>query len=133
MGVNQWGYVLLLDVVVDVLMMLYLFILIDGDGIWYWFSQMFLVVGIFFSQQVDFVDCSICQGVYYFSLIVCDVFEFGFGLVFVSVFFVQLVDIVGMFFGVLNLCINKCDVDLSVVLYEQLVDGCLMQLFYFVG
>jgi len=133
MGANQWGHAPSLDAAADAPMTLYLSTSTDGDGTRHRLSQTLPAAGTFLSQQVDLADRSTRQGAYYPSPIVRDALEPGPGLVFASAPFAQPVDIVGTFSGVLNLRINKRDVDLSVVLHEQLADGRLMQLSYFVG
>ncbi|WP_422506092.1 CocE/NonD family hydrolase [Stenotrophomonas sp. GZD-301] len=133
MGANQWGHAPSLAAAADAPMTLYLSASPDGDSARHRLSPTRPAAGTFLSQQVDFADRSTRQGAYYPSPIVRDALEPGPGLVFVSAPFAQPVDIVGTFSGLLNVRINKRDVDISVVLHEQLADGRLMQLSYFVG
>ena len=89
--------------------------------------------GGFFSQVVDFSGRSTERHGYYPNPIFCDTLETGNALAFASEVFEQSVDVVGTFSGELKVRINKRDVDLTVTLYEQMQDGRVMQLSYFMG
>lgn len=84
-------------------------------------------------QTVDFADRTTERHSYYPSPIVRERLDADSALVFVSAPFTRAVDVVGMFSGELKVRINKRDFDFTVVLYELMPDGRVMQLSYYVG
>ncbi|GAB3065263.1 hypothetical protein GCM10027214_34610 [Stenotrophomonas tumulicola] len=104
-----------------------------SEGPYHRLSRTAPAQGGFLSQVVDFSDRGTERHGYYPDPILRDTLETGDALAFASEVFEQPVDVVGTFSGELKVRINKRDVDLTVTLYEQMQDGRVMQLSYFMG
>jgi uncharacterized protein len=85
------------------------------------------------AQTVDFADRKTTQNDYYPFPIVGKEPDFSTGFTFVSEPFDKPVSVEGVIEGVLNLTINKRDVDLGLNVYELMPDGKLFQITYFIG
>ncbi len=87
----------------------------------------------FITQSIDFKDREKMNGGFYPNPIIQTELYKGRGVLFVSDPLTESIEINGAFEGILNLSINKKDLDLSVALYEQMPNGETFQLSYFVG
>lgn len=84
-------------------------------------------------QVVDFADRDSMLGDHYPAPVLGKVLDASAGLLFVSAPFADPIEVSGQFSGVLRLTANKRDLDFSVTLYEQMPDGQLLHLSYFLG
>lgn len=131
MGADRWGHAASLDAAAGGHLMLHLST--EREGAHHRLSSSVPRVDGYLSQAVDFADRGTARHSYYPNPIVRDALEPGNGLVYVSEVFERPVDVVGALSGELKVRINKRDVDFTVVLYELMQDGRLMQLTYYVG
>lgn len=84
-------------------------------------------------QKVDFADRITINNYYFMNSVIYDSLDTNNGLLFVSDPVKESTDISGRFSGLLNVIINKKDIDYSVVLFEQMPDGKYFLLSYFMG
>jgi uncharacterized protein len=88
----------------------------------------------FMQQTVNFADRKTVNGADYYPFpIIGAKPDLSRGLVFISQPFDRDTEISGFFTGVLQAIVNKRDLDVEAVLYQQLPDGRLMHLSYFMG
>ena len=84
-------------------------------------------------MEIDFADRTTRRSYYYVSNIIYDSLDTNDGLVFKTDPLQAPMEISGSFTGQLAAMINKKDMDLSVVLFEQMPDGKYFYLTYFMG
>ncbi|HSX65837.1 MAG TPA: CocE/NonD family hydrolase [Pseudoxanthomonas sp.] len=131
MGADRWEHAASLDAAAGGHLTLHLST--EREGARHRLSRNVPPADGYLSQTVDFADRDTARHSYYPNPIIRDALEPESGLVYVSDVFEQPVDVVGTLAGELKVRINKRDVDFTVVLYELMRDGRLMQLTYYVG
>lgn len=131
MGANQWRHAPTIDAMAERRKRLYL---VKGD------DEPFNRLApeppdnpAALEQTVDLADRLTVHNDYYPAPILGRDLNFDSGLVYVSEPLSEPIELNGMFAGQLTITINKRDVDLGAVLYEQFEDGRLFHLAYWLG
>lgn len=130
MGSNEWAHVPSLEKMSTDTLKLYLDKTTKGN---YLLNPQFPKKKGYAEQKVDFLDRNSVNSYYFMNSIIYDSLDTNNGLLFVSKPLQQETDISGRFSGLLNVIINKKDIDCSVVLFEQMSDGKYFFLSYFMG